>query len=306
MMRPLHLLPFLPGLSYATTEVLLPLYLYPLPGAWSPIKSAVAAHPDLTFNIVINPNNGPTNAPDGNYDPETSALGAYPNVKLLGYVHTSTDWGATRCNIPFGDITHDIEVWYNWTINYNIPISGIFVDEAPVNTANGCVNYMQNVTWHIKNTFGPGAKVVYNPGYTGGSTAIQTFYDLSPGPDLVVAAETCFVTSADAWGSLDECPTGGTYTTYDSAGVGSYIDTYVTPYVGSTRLPKTAVLVHGFHDDNGGTPNIVASSTTLSVLLEAVVNKSIGATFFNTAGYQAFHYTPVDIGTFANALDALV
>jgi Spherulation-specific family 4 len=43
----------------AATQVLLPLYIYPLTGVWDPVYDAIAAYPDLLFRVIVNVDSGP-------------------------------------------------------------------------------------------------------------------------------------------------------------------------------------------------------------------------------------------------------
>ncbi|AEO56670.1 hypothetical protein MYCTH_2301831 [Thermothelomyces thermophilus ATCC 42464] len=292
------------------TDLLLPLYQYPAStgGAWDPIKAALAANPSVTATIIINPNNGPGDANQGIDDPQyvagTKALAALPNVRLIGYVHTSTDWGATRCNVPWSSITADIRKWSTW-VDRGVPIGGIFIDEAPADTSNDCVNYMRNLTTFIRTDpalrfGGSNAFVVYNPGGTGPS--LPAYYDLQP--NLIVALETCFTVPERAGEDYDQCPRAGGYEPYDHAGPGRSIDDVLFPAAGAANAPRTAVLVHGFHDFNGAPANLSATPAVLDQLVAAVVQRRIGATFFNTAGYHTFEDGPASIGNFMGVLAA--
>ncbi|KAJ4302022.1 hypothetical protein N0V88_002155 [Collariella sp. IMI 366227] len=147
---------------------------------------------------------------DPNYLAGTKALASHPNAQLLGYVHTSTDSGVTRCNVPWPSITADIRKWSTWT-DRGVPIRGIFIDEAPNDSANDCVGYMRNLTDFIRNDeslkFGPAGNqriVVFNPGGTG---ALQPYYDMQPA--LIVALETCFTAYEKAGEEYDQCPRAG-------------------------------------------------------------------------------------------------
>ncbi|KAK4119192.1 hypothetical protein N657DRAFT_650465 [Parathielavia appendiculata] len=312
MMKPI-LLPILAATA-AATDLLLPLYQYPANngGAWSPIEQAMTANPSLTFKVIINPNNGPGGPGQGIDDPQyaagTKALASHPNAQLIGYVHTSTDWGATRCNVPWPSITADIKRWATWPAR-GVAIKGIFIDEAPVNTANDCVAYMRNLTTFLRTdpdvvrAFGTNKPIiVFNPGGVG---ALQPYYDLQP--DLIVALETCFVVPARAGGGGtydDQCSPAGGYERYDHDGVGSSLDNVVFPSVGRANAARTAVLVHGFHDFNGPAANMSATVGVLGQLIRGVVQRKIGATFFNTAGYHTFTDGPASIGAAASALRA--
>lgn len=91
--------------------VLLPLYIYPGPGAWDPLHEAAAARPELDFWVVVNPANGPGESgqlPDANYVRELARLTATENVKVIGYVHCS--YGRR----PAEDIVADVEGYGKW------------------------------------------------------------------------------------------------------------------------------------------------------------------------------------------------
>jgi hypothetical protein len=304
------LLSTLAATAATATDLLLPLYQFPANngGAWDPVVAALTANPALNAKIIINPNNGPGGPNQGLEDPQyvagSQALAALPNVQLIGYVHTSTDFGLTRCNRPWGEITADIRKWSTW-VDAGVAIGGIFIDEAPNSAANDCVAYMQNLTTLIRDDpalrFGARPVVVFNPGGTG---ALQVYYDMQP--DLIVALETCFTVpeQAERVAYDDQCPETGGYERYDHGGVGSTIDTVLFPNVGAANAAGTAVLVHGFHHFNGPEANLTATEAVLGQLIQGVVNREIGATFFNTAGYHTFTDGPASIGKVADVLNA--
>jgi len=60
--------------------------------------------------------------------------------------------------------------------------------------------------------------------------------------------------------------------------------------------------VHGVHDNNGGTSKYQASEEVLRGMIWAVVQRGIGATFFNTASYKEFTVDPVRIELVARLL----
>ena len=44
----------------SSTGILLPLYMWPTDNStWSPVYEAASAHPDILFQVIINPDNGP-------------------------------------------------------------------------------------------------------------------------------------------------------------------------------------------------------------------------------------------------------
>ena len=303
-MKSLHLLTPLFTLPSLATDLLLPLYQYPASSGavWSPITDALAANPSLTAKIIINPNNGPgTGIDDPQYVAGTQLLAAHANAQLIGYVHTSTDGGATRCSVPWESVAADIRTWSSW-VDKGVPITGIFIDEAPANSNNDCVAYMRNLTDFIRTDAAlKFAKrlVVFNPGGTG---ALQPYYDMKP--DLIVALETCFTVPEKAQVLYDQCDPQFVYERYDHDGVGSSIDNVVFPNIGQGNAGATAVLVHGFHDFNGASANFSATEAVLSEMIQGVVARGIAATFFNTAGYHEFEDGPASIGAVARLLSA--
>ncbi|KAK0745746.1 Spherulation-specific family 4-domain-containing protein [Schizothecium vesticola] len=287
----------------AATDLLIPLYQFPANNGqvWSPIEQALTDNPNLNAKIIINPNNGPGNGiDDPQYVAGTQALGSHPNAQMVGYVHTSTDFGQTRCNVPYSQIEADIRTWSTW-VSRGIPIQGIFIDEAPTNTANNCVEYMRNLTDLIRNDpdiLFPQRLVIFNPGGTG---TLQPYYDLNP--TYIVSLETCFVVPERAGGEYDQCdPAFPNWERYDHDGYGSSIDNVLFPNIGQVNAPRTAVLVHGFHDTNGPSANLQATEEVLRNMIRNVVQRRIGATFFNTAGYHQFSDGPASIQVVARLL----
>jgi hypothetical protein len=294
----------LASLSYAT-DLLVP--LYPPPSAWGPVATAVANNPTLTAKIIINPSNGPSVfPPSSDFQTGASTLSSNANVQLIGYVHTSNDLGVTRCQRPVDDVKADIRTWSQWNTLSGVSIHGIFIDEAPIDGSNNCTAYMQDLTNFIKNDasllFTSPRIVVFNPG-SPGIGGLGQFYTQSPPPDLIVALETCFTVPASVIAG-DGCPAAGGYERYDNEGYGGSIDTYLAGNVGVANYPRTAIIVHGFHDTNGPQANLVANASTLLQEILTVRQKNIGAAFFNTMEYMTFNTGPADIGTVAADLAA--
>ncbi|KAH8679501.1 Spherulation-specific family 4 [Tricladium varicosporioides] len=162
--------------------ILLPLYISPALNAWMDVYSNITANPNLTFRIIINPNNGPgpPNAyPDSDYIAGIARLNSYPNTQLHGYVHTSY---ATR---PIADVETDIRAYRNWAQydNVDIHMSGIFFDEAPSDYKPENYNYMSSITNYAQSTMGASAShVIFNPG----AVADSRYHALA---DVIVAFE---------------------------------------------------------------------------------------------------------------------
>ncbi|KAI0134696.1 Spherulation-specific family 4-domain-containing protein [Xylariales sp. AK1849] len=279
----------------AATDLLLPLYNAPgtSGSAWAPVQSALAAHPDLQANIVINVNSGPGNpfstSEGADWVAGGQALGGLPNVALLGYVPVD------RTNRALADAEADAATWASWISEQGVPISGIFVDEAPNSDCDTCVTYMQELTTYVRETAALPV-VVYNPGFPATVHALGKYYAL--GPNYVAALETCF---AEASNGDDLCTPAGSYEIYDHNGYGTTIDSTLLDWVGTEYYGKMAVLIHGFHDTNG---LYNATDDVLSNELLAIVERGIGAAVFTTNHWITPDKLPADIGTVAGLLDA--
>ncbi|PNY27994.1 Spherulin-4 [Tolypocladium capitatum] len=140
--------------------ILVPLYIYPLAGAWEPLFQVAAAHPRVRFVAIINPDSGPgdTALPDEDYVAALRRLSEIPNVFTLGYVHCS--YGER----PVDAIEADIAVYRAWT--GRLELGGIFFDEAPSDAHH--VQFMAALAHHTKSTWqrdlGKDGMVIYNPG----------------------------------------------------------------------------------------------------------------------------------------------
>ncbi|KAJ5632895.1 hypothetical protein N7490_009234 [Penicillium lividum] len=156
-------------------RVIVPLYVYPSPGAWSPLEDAISAHPNVNFTIVINPGNGPgsNDLPDANYTSAVPRLSSYANVRLLGYVHTSY---TTR---NAAAVYRDIKTYAEWPThsgNPDLAVRGIFFDETPQQYSVHSFDYLQNLTQLTKGLNGLGSNpyVVHNPGAVPDSRYLST------------------------------------------------------------------------------------------------------------------------------------
>ncbi|KAF1348157.1 Spherulation-specific family 4, partial [Delphinella strobiligena] len=168
--------------------IALPLYIYPTPSAWSPLYNAIAANPQTSFNVIINPSNGPGSpAPDENYISALNLLNNHTNVDVYGYVHLS--WGDRSLDALDSDI-RDYGTWTTHNSNFGIRLDGVFLDEAPTDISY--VSYTAAVASSVKSSLGRDAKVWSNPG----TPVDPAFYGC--GVDLVNAFED----SWDAWNEL--------------------------------------------------------------------------------------------------------
>ncbi|KAK0667291.1 Spherulation-specific family 4 [Cercophora samala] len=141
--------------------ILVPLYIYPDPGAWEPLLLAARRHPDLQFIVVVNPNNGPGEGdkPDENYVAVLTQLRDVQNVRLVGYVYCS--YGKRGLGEMGGEVGR-YKVWGCEKRGCGVPIKGIFFDEAPADPDH--VGYMASAAGTVREILSEEAVVVYNPG----------------------------------------------------------------------------------------------------------------------------------------------
>ncbi|CAD0098709.1 unnamed protein product [Aureobasidium mustum] len=161
-------------------HVALPLYMYPSAGTWQPLYDALNKNPQVTFDVIINPNNGPGGStPNSDYIANISMINSYNNTNMFGYVHTS--YG----NRSLTDISSDIDTYQSWSTytNFNITLGGIFVDESP--TSLDYHNYMQTIYSKVKSTMSHGNLVWTNPGVPVDSS----FYKIA---DMINAYENTY------------------------------------------------------------------------------------------------------------------
>ena len=97
---------------YKQPFIIVPLYIYPTPTAWEPLFSAAAAHPEVTFVVIVNPADGPgtTQLPDTNYLAALARISSLDNIRTLGYVHCSYGNRATA------EVERDIRAYQGWNV----------------------------------------------------------------------------------------------------------------------------------------------------------------------------------------------
>ncbi|KAK4173724.1 Spherulation-specific family 4 [Triangularia setosa] len=141
--------------------ILVPLYIYPDPGAWAPLIQAAHHYPNLQFIVVVNPNNGPGDGekPDENYVSVLHQLRDLSNVRLIGYVYCS--YGKRNLEEMGGDVRR-YQVWECEKRGCGVSIKGVFFDEAPADTEH--VEYMASAASSVRGILGRESMVVYNPG----------------------------------------------------------------------------------------------------------------------------------------------
>ncbi|KAJ5292806.1 uncharacterized protein N7443_008759 [Penicillium atrosanguineum] len=172
----------------SSTAILLPLYSWPEDNStWSPVYKAAAAHPDILFQVIVNPDSGPgeTTYPDDSYIASVAQLNSYSNVEVIGYIPTGY---GTR---DISSIKTAIATYSNWS-SYkaeNITISGIFFDEAPRTNDDTLISYMQEVSESAKSSSLP--TVVFNPGTKLETGSAAEYFKAA---DLIVEFENSYST----------------------------------------------------------------------------------------------------------------
>ncbi|KAJ7732459.1 Spherulation-specific family 4 [Mycena metata] len=152
----------------AQTGIIVPLYSYPVSNAtWEPLEMAISTFPDVQFYVIVNPDSGP-GPTDTNYQAAVTALHAYANVLLVGYVLTGY---GTR---PLYEVQQDIETYGGWPAATGL--AGIFFDETLAGltkTYRAYTDAARNVTWPGRTT----AYVILNPGEDIGYSDYYAFAD---------------------------------------------------------------------------------------------------------------------------------
>ncbi|KAK0386715.1 hypothetical protein NLU13_6550 [Sarocladium strictum] len=150
--------------------VVVPLYMYPVEGAWDPLFEAARAHPEVAFVAIANPNSGPGKdaLPDASYLAALREMSGIDNIRCLGYGSRALD-----------TVNQDVDVYRLWNTSpdHAIRVDGIFFDEAPSDPQN--VEYMRQASSHVHETWQselhrPG-EVMLNPGVV----VDREYYDLA-------------------------------------------------------------------------------------------------------------------------------
>ncbi|MET0401173.1 MAG: spherulation-specific family 4 protein [Cystobacter sp.] len=155
---------------------IVPLYIYPAPGAWAPLIEGKLAHPTVPVLAIVNPASGPGTVVDPAYASSIRALDD-AGITVLGYVHAL--YSQREAALVREDIRR-YRAFYPET-------RGIFIDEM-ANTQGG-EDYYRALDAHARDlgfslTVGnPGTRM---PESYNGSVDVFT---ISEGPGLVAASE---------------------------------------------------------------------------------------------------------------------
>ncbi|CAD6448900.1 3acf4fc6-76cb-4594-994c-cb4e11c490fa-CDS [Sclerotinia trifoliorum] len=166
-----------------TTSILLPLYLYPTPGAWTWVTNAITSYPSLPFTIIINPSSGPGaihQYPENGYISGIANLTQFDNVKLLGYVDTKYMGKSVE------DVDKEVETYKYWSTytsnNISLNIDGIFFDDAISTWTTQSSNYMSTIA---SNAHAMNLTVTFNPG----TPASAEFFNIA---DTIIMIEDSY------------------------------------------------------------------------------------------------------------------
>lgn len=284
----------------AAVDILLPLYIYPINNLekpydgtvdWTAAIAAIDAHPDLTFNVIINPNSGPPFASEAGIKIDWAQwigqINNRPNTVTLGYISTLGTVQPQPRDIAI--VKQGIDTYAAWNRtngwdgnSWDIHIDGIFFDE--VNTAPAQLDYYKDVSNYAKSKT---TKAVLNPGVAV-NTASYELYDVA---DAILSLETCYTADVDA--PQDRCPRN-TYTPFTPASLSALPS-------GAAQKAKSSVLVHDFYDD--WEPYQPASLATLQTDINAIVAQGVHSLYITQWGYnESFTREPASVGTVSNLL----
>ncbi len=209
-------------------ELLVPAYFYPADEGTAYWQALAAAAPDVGITAILNPDNGPGAALDGDYAAVVGALQA-AGGKVIGYVHTG--YGTRSASIVMADIDRFYGLY---------GVDGIFLDE--VSNLDGDLGYYQSLHDYIKGGHDRNF-IVANPGtqtpasYLATADVLVTFE--SPAADY-----TNYV--ADSWTSAEDAGRLAhlVYDVADADAMRAVIDTALARNVGHVYVT----------DDRGDNP----------------------------------------------------
>ena len=133
----------------STGATIVPLYSYPTEAPWPAIVTAKLAHPSVPVIAIVNVNDGPGTALDGEF---TSGIRTLTNagIVVIGYVYTSYSARAAAT------VKADIDAWHRFYPG----VTGIFFDEE--SNTSGTETYYRDLATYAK---GNGMTLtVANPG----------------------------------------------------------------------------------------------------------------------------------------------
>jgi hypothetical protein len=142
-------------------DVVVPLYIYPLPGAWDVLTTSISANPGLNFQVIVNVDSGPGESqyPTSDYVAAIARLNSYANCHTTCYVQT----GYT--SRPIDDVKRDIKTCDGWKkyTSANIRMKGIFFDDVVYDYNSTTAAYMRSISEYARKLMGS-TTLTFNPG----------------------------------------------------------------------------------------------------------------------------------------------
>lgn len=319
-MRPILGLAALAAIAMASTDVMVPLYVYPGNTTWTnpnweAAVDAIKDNPHMHFYVIINPNNGPMNTSDPSglnegycnvvnddyiqhgcnrdWTTHLADISRLSNAQTIGYVYTR--YGQR----PVDEVKADILEWSRWdrsptwdaNKDADISIHGLWFDEigsSPVNASmyQELVTYA-NDTFEAKGSDKGKYTVVLNAGHVVDPDYETQLFNMA---SAVVTKETCYTTDPEADDVSWDCPMP--YTPFEAADLTSGNG---LPH-NSAFLPQSVVIVHQFR----GPTN--ASMQMLTEQLDGVVDLGFHSTYFTSGSWHNTTLEPATIGNVAKIL----
>lgn len=282
------------AVASAAVGLLVPFYEYPYGddalADWNALITAIDAHPEMPYYVIINIDNGgpySPNPPSGMQDFALwiDAINSRSNAKAIGYIHTS--YGTRDSSV----MLEAVDNYANWTTSagrssnassYNIQMDGIFFDE--IDTDPTMLDYNTEITTYAKSVFeSRGGPIVLNPG-TLVQSGSESLFDIA---DSIVQIETCYTNSSGATdsGYIQRCAPG-TYEPFTE----SLLDTLGN----ETITAKSSVIVHDFY--NTYSPYDAAALSSLQSSITAASTKGLHSFYMSLFGYTGnFTLSPASI-----------
>jgi len=173
-------------MSLSTQFVMVPLYVWPEADqttgghTWDPLFEAAGKHPDVQFQIVINPSSGPGDScPPPDYKTVLDRINSdeFDNIKTLGYVATG------YADKEVSEVNKEVEMYVSWSAacgdkGVTKSVDGIFFDEAAYKDDPEDIQTVKDVVEHATEVI-PNSIIHLNPGTALESDAYWAIADSS-------------------------------------------------------------------------------------------------------------------------------
>ncbi|PYH44707.1 spherulation-specific family 4 protein [Aspergillus saccharolyticus JOP 1030-1] len=249
------------SVSALKAQVIIPFYVYPDPGKWTPLLELITSFPDVHFTVIINPSSGPgTSAlPDAAFLTAIPSLTQHSNVLAIGYVPTQKGTRALSA------VENDINIYANWPTaadNSSFAVHGIFLDEAPNAYSAELVAYYTSCAELIrsKSGLGPENYVVTNPG--------------TPPDSAYLAIADSTVVFESPYASFQDALAAGTFNKLNTTGsTHSKMASMVYGVPDSVHLPTLLAQVGNFSEQIflGNTSSYMVYDTYMNSVVPALL-----------------------------------